>query len=211
MENFTPLATFAVIWGLCVITPGPNFFVTAQVGLSASRQLAVLVAFGISIATAVWGTVGYTGLTVLTTQVKWSFILIQALGGTYLIYSGTKLILNSAKIRSTRDNSSEISNSLQGLIAVRTGFFTNISNPKTAIFVTSLFATTNTGTPTLLTGMILIVIMVSLSFSWYAIVALVFSSANLSNRYQQLQKPIDQLAGMVLTVFGLKVLLQPMI
>lgn len=204
MNELAAFATFATIWGLCVMTPGANFFVTAQVGLSSSRQLAVLVALGISIATAVWGVIGFTGITLLISDNPWSFLMLQLLGGSYLIYMGGRMLLSTFRTATTPSHRKQHSES-EALSSIRTGFITNLSNPKTAIFVTSLFATTQTGNPTLTNGVIQILIMMLLSLTWYIIVALVFSSTQMANRYHQFQRHIDRIAGIALLGFGLKV------
>ena len=86
--------------------------------------------------------------------------------------------------------------------AWRLGLLGNLSNPKAARFVATIFASTMppSPSPTLLT--LAVITMASLSFSWYTCVALVFSSERMANLYSRSRKWLDRFAGGCYVLFG---------
>ena len=55
-------ATVLGIWVVTVVTPGPNFLATVHGTLARSRRSGLLVAAGITLGTALWGTASLFGL-----------------------------------------------------------------------------------------------------------------------------------------------------
>ena len=196
----TVLLSVAGLWTIAVVTPGPNFFLTAQTALGRSRPAALWSVLGTACGTVVWGLCGFFGLALLFQAAPWLYGSFKLLGGGYLIYLGVKLFRH-------RDNAPERVNypgdsSDRALAAWRAGLLTNPSNPKTAAFITSLFAASMPAAAPAWLGLTSVALMTALSISWYAFVACFFSIARFSVFYQRSQRWIDRSAGVIFIAFG---------
>lgn len=87
------------------------------------------------------------------------------------------------------------------------GLVTNLANPKTAMFVTSLFATTMPADPALSLGLSAAAVMTGISLMWYGAVAWVFASALVVGWYSRAGKLIDRVAGGIFVLFGARMVL----
>src|SRR2546427_2529148 len=71
----------------------------------------------------------------LMQQSTWLFDVVKLLGAAYLIYLGVTML----RSRQEDDLPSQPVAALSDMAALRTGFLTNALNPKTTVFVVSLF------------------------------------------------------------------------
>jgi len=196
------LLSVVSIWGIAVITPGPNFFITAQTTVKHSRLAGMFVVLGTCTGTVIWSMAGYLGIACLFIAAPWIYTTLKIVGGSYIIYLGIILIISSCRSNAALDiqqdfSQSNFSNWWKGLI-------TNLSNPKTAMFITSLFASILPKEPTMLIGILIIVIMVVISLIWYSLVVLIFSSNKFSRYYSQVEKWLEGIAGLIFLAFGVK-------
>ncbi len=190
------------IWSIAVITPGPNFFITAQTTVRYSRIAGIFVVLGTCTGTIIWSIAGYFGISYLFASAPWIYITLKVAGGSYIIYLGITLLISSCKPSEKLDIfqenfQSNFSNWWKGLI-------TNLSNPKTAMFITSLFASVLPKEPTIFIGIFIVTLMVVISLVWYLFVVLLFSSHRVSNYYSKMHKWLEGFAGIIFITFGVK-------
>ena len=204
MELISVLTSVALIWGIAAITPGPNFFVTAQAAASGSRYAALSIVIGITLGTVLWGICGFLGVQAIFMAAPWLYLVLKIAGGSYLVFLGLKLLRNYRKCGGGEGNHHVITNSTIKLF--RLGFVTNLSNPKTAAFVASLFAATTTPSTSYLTGVLSIGIMTTISLFWYTSVACVFSLPRVQQKYRGLRILLDRIAGVVFIGFGIRLM-----
>ncbi len=201
MEMMVILTAVAFIWGVAVITPGPNFFITIQVSASKSRYAAFYVVAGIATGTLIWGICGFLGVNMLFTAAPWLYALLKLAGATYLLYLGLRLILRQQGNKHKDDSAAQIVMDRRRFF--RLGLITNLSNPKTAAFVASLFAATLPPVPSLAIGVLSIGLMMLISILWYTLVACAFSLSSVSSRYRLLRSSIEKIAGLIFIGFGI--------
>lgn len=207
MENISTLLSIAAIWTIAAVTPGPNLFIIVRNTASGSRRQGLATVLGIASGTLIWGLAGFFGVSALFAAVPWLYVGLKVVGGSYLIYLGLKLIRSSFRV-SPLSTSLQASPSADFWTGWRLGFMTNISNPKTAMFVTSLFATTMPADPSLPTGLMSVAVMVSISVMWYAGMALAFASNVIGRIYTRTSKTLDRVAGGIFVLFGTKLALE---
>ena len=195
--------TVSIIWAIAAITPGPNFFITVQTAIGETRRLSFFTVLGIVTGTFVWATSGYLGVAILFNTVPLVYYSIKLIGALYLIYIGFNLIFRTNITRAPH----QMNNSLSAIQSFRLGVFTNLLNPKTAAFMTSLFAATIPPTATIQTGIACIVLICSISAAWYSLVATLFSLDRAKNRYKRSKRLIEQIAGSIFVFFGIKLAL----
>ena len=196
------LLSVASIWSIAVITPGPNFFITAQTTVKHSRSAGIFVVLGTCTGTIIWSLAGYFGIAYLFIAAPWIYTTLKVVGGSYIIYLGIRLIINSCKSSTQLDI--HLENSQSNFLNWWKGLITNLSNPKTAMFITSLFASVLPKEPTILIGIFIVTLMVAISLIWYFFVVLLFSSDKVSNYYNRMQKWLEGFAGIIFLAFGAK-------
>jgi threonine/homoserine/homoserine lactone efflux protein len=196
----TPLISLALLWTVAVVTPGPNFFNTAQLAASCSRRHGVVASAGVATGTILWGLAGGLGIKSLFTAAPMLYLAFKIIGGCYLIYLGLKLFKRSAPAMGQSRLPDGPRRSL--FSAWRLGLLGNLSNPKAALFVATIFASTMPPSPSPMLLTLAVIIMATLSFSWYSSVALVFSSARMADLYSRSRKWLDRFAGSCYMLFG---------
>ena len=205
MERFNPayvapLVSLALLWTVAVVTPGPNFFNTAQLAASCSRRHGVVASAGVATGTILWGLAGGLGIKSLFTAAPMLYLAFKIIGGCYLIYLGLKLFKRSATSMGQSPLPDAARRSL--FSAWRLGLLGNLSNPKAALFVATIFASTMPPSPSPVLLTFAVIVMATLSFSWYSSVALLFSSERMATLYSRSRKWLDRFAGGCYVLFG---------
>ena len=196
----TELLLVITITILAVLSPGADFALVTRNSLLLSRRHGVFTALGIGLGVMVH--IGYSllGVGVLLQQSLLWFTGLKIAGALYLIYLGIKL-LRSPEQRPGEEPAEGARMSTCG--ALRSGFLTNALNPKTMIFVLSLFMQViqpGTALPVQIGYGAIIVLAHVL---WFVLVALFFSAPAIAGRLLAYKRRIDQLFGAVLVGFGL--------
>lgn len=196
------LLSVAILWGIAVITPGPTFFITVKTAIGQTRRSALFVVLGSSTGTILWGLSGFFGIALLFKTAPWIYLSLKLLGGTYLIYLGLKLIMSNTRAGSNHRVS--FSTNIDPIQGYKLGLLTNLSNPKTAAFVTSLFAATMPSNAPFWLGFMSVALMSLISILWYTSVAYVFSLDRFRSLYLKSRIWIERFAGAIFIGFGMK-------
>ncbi|WP_072679742.1 LysE family translocator [Arcobacter sp. LA11] len=198
------ILTMSFIAIFMAISPGSDFVMVTRNSIFYGRKAGLYSALGIS--TAVWFHVAYSiaGLAVIISNSIILFSILKYLGAAYLIYIGWKTF-TSKSIVDIEQNKSHLD--ISNLEAFKTGFISNVLNPKTTIFFLSIFTQVVTiETPIwiqLVYGMII-------SFAhliWFITVSYLFTHPILLDKFYKSKKTIERIIGSVLIAFGLKVAL----
>ncbi|MCP4022784.1 MAG: LysE family transporter [Desulfobacteraceae bacterium] len=204
MNLIFTLLSVVSIWSIAVITPGPNFFITAQTAVKHSRLAGIFIVLGTCTGTIIWSIAGYFGIAYLFIAAPWIYTSLKIAGGSYIIYLGITVIISSYKSNSEADIQQV--NFQSNFVNWRKGLVTNLSNPKTAMFITSLFASVLPKEPTLFMGILIVTLMVVISLVWYSFVVFIFSSKKFSGFYNRMQKRLEGFAGIIFIAFGVKLI-----
>ncbi|WP_248741601.1 MULTISPECIES: LysE family translocator [unclassified Pseudomonas] len=183
---------------LACISPGPDFALVSRNGLLLSRRAGVLTAMGIGLGVLVH--VGYTllGLGLVLQQSPWLFNALKMAGAAYLVYLGIKMLRSRPDVQQP----DAASPALSDLAALRSGFLTNALNPKTSIFIVSLFmgvVRPDTGLPV---QMAYGVFIAGAHVLWFSLVALCFSAGRVREKLLAARQWIDRAFGGLLVGFG---------
>jgi len=188
---------------LACISPGPDFALVSRNGLLLSRRAGVLTAMGIGLGVLVH--VGYTllGLGLVLQQSPWLFNALKLAGAAYLVYLGIKMLRSRPDVQQP----DAASPALSDLAALRSGFLTNALNPKTSIFIVSLFmgiVRPDTGLPV---QMAYGVFIAGAHVLWFSLVALCFSAGSVREKLLAARQWIDRAFGGLLVGFGVLLML----
>ncbi|MCJ9668877.1 MULTISPECIES: LysE family translocator [unclassified Neorhizobium] len=191
---------------MACITPGPNTLLVMRYALTAPRRVPILAAMGTITGTFCWGLAGWLGINVLFQAAPFAYVALKIVGGLYLVWLGLKIFLDARKSRQSADIAvARIDVPLK--TAYRMGLVTNLANPKSALFVASLFAATMpVGTP-FLYGLAAIAVMVTVSTIYYSFLVALITHRTVAAAYLKAKKKIDLGVGMVFVGFGTKLLM----
>ncbi|BBS85610.1 LysE family translocator [Aeromonas media] len=195
----TELLAVVAITFFAVISPGPDFAMVSRNSLLLSRRTGVLTALGIAAGVCVHVSYTLLGVGLLIQQSLWLFNLIKLVGAAYLIFLGIKML------RAQPETGEELASqpALSSLGALRTGFLTNVLNPKTTIFIVSLFMQVVQPQTPLAVQLGYGAFIVLAHALWSSAVALFFSTPSVRSRLLVVRHWIDRIFGGLLVGFGM--------
>ena len=191
------IIAIAIITLLAVISPGADFALVSRNSYLYGRKQGIYTAYGI--ACAVWVHICYSvlGLSFLKHYIPNLLHIIQYIGALYLMYIGYKTFTQ----QQISDHATHTL--LHPRQAFIQGFLGNSLNPKTTLFVMSIFAQLLRGNHGL-THLIGYGIFISAShLLWFLLISLFCSTPVIRNKILRKQVSINRVIGTVLATLGL--------
>lgn len=205
MMMLTDWLTVLGVGCLAVISPGANLAIVLRNSVAYSRRAGVYTALGLAAGNAVHATYCLLGIGVLITQSIVLFSTVKYLGAAYLIYIGLRSLRAPKPAAAT--SASLPTHAMSSIAAVRTGFLTNLLNPKVTLFFLALFTQIiRPGTP-LPAQALYGLTMVGLEFAWFGLVAVLISQRAVKDRFYAIAHWIERTTGVVLIALGIRVAL----
>ena len=207
MESSTSFLAVALISLIAAISPGPDFFIVFKNSLVHSRKAGYLTAFGVSMAIIVHLSYTLIGIGVLIAESPFLYGILKYSGVAYLFYIGLKGIISSFKQSSSVAlDCAQEANQISPLAAFMQGFWTNLLNPKAAIFFISLFSQfIDTNTPYII-GIEYRAITWSIALGWFLLLSYLLTHKQIIGRIDQFRIYVDRIMGGILMALGLKML-----
>jgi len=194
----TELLAVITITILAVISPGPDFAMVSRNSLMLSRRAGVFTAMGIGLGVLIHISYTLLGLGLLIQQSLLLFNAIKLAGAVYLIWLGLKMVRTKSGSTVTDNRVAALSD----LAALRIGFLTNALNPKTTIFVVSLFMQLVKPETPLAVQIGYGLFIAITHIIWFSLVALCFSIGKVRERLINMRHWIDRTFGALLMMFG---------
>ncbi len=192
------LLQLSVMHILMAMIPGPNTVVVTYFSARSSRRDGLKAVAGIVLGSAAWVTLSMMGVGILLLDAGILYRAIRLAGATYLIYVGARMLLSGIRPAAGRRPAQAARSPLLA------GLLTTLSNPKSAVFWTSVFVLiVPTHAPPWFYGAVVLLI-VAQSALWYAIVALTLSTAFARRHYMRFAQWLDRIAGVIMIGLGLK-------
>jgi RhtB (resistance to homoserine/threonine) family protein len=207
MDTFLPLITIIGIHLAAVISPGPNFFISAKHGLSYSRPAGLSTTAGVATGTLIHITLGFLGLSALIAQSIWLYTLLKYAGAIYLIYLGVKALRAKRERSDWSGLQAEQSLAMSPERAYGIGLATCLTNPKAALYFFALFTTVISANTPLTIKVTLVVLLPLISWLWYSLVALSFSLQPFKQWYNSIYGWVEIVFGLLLIGLGAKIAL----
>lgn len=191
---------------LAVISPGADFAMVTRNSMLLSRRAGLLTALGISLGVLVHVSYAMAGIGWLVARSPLFFSVLKLVGAAYLIYLGATLLRSRAvAMLSQADNAVEagaVALAASDRQALRMGFLTNALNPKTTLFVLSLFAQVISPASPLLRQLAYGAFMSLAHLVWFSLVACAFSSALAIRCVANYRHLVERAIGVVLVLLG---------
>jgi len=204
----TCFLAFVSISIFVIVTPGPDTALTVRNTIVGGRRGGVFTALGIVIGQAIWAFATSLGIVAVLLASEPAFHAVRFGGAAYLIYLGTRSL--HAAIRSGRWNDAtaetRAEKRLSSSAAFGQGLASDLSNPKVAVFFTSLlpqFATTGEGA--FLHLMLFGAAFCIMTFTWLALYAVMVARAGDFLRRRNVRRLLEGLMGAALIGLGLRI------
>jgi RhtB (resistance to homoserine/threonine) family protein len=199
----TELLAVVTITLLAVISPGPDFAMVSRNSLLVSRRAGVLTAIGIGGGVLVHVAYTMLGIGLLLQTTPWLFHGLKLIGAGYLVWLGVKML----RSRPQGEVTSLAKRAMRDTDALRIGFLTNALNPKTTIFIVSLFLQGVQPTTPVMVQLGYGAFISAAHIVWFALVALFFSAGAIRDGILHFRIWIDRIFGALLVGFGIVLLL----
>jgi RhtB (resistance to homoserine/threonine) family protein len=195
----TEFLAVIIITIVAVISPGPDFAMVTRNSLMLSRRSGVFTAFGIGLGVLIHVSYTLIGVGVLIKNSIWLFDVIKFTGALYLIYLGLKMVglKDDTGITENRGAPRSV------FAAMRIGFLTNALNPKTTVFIVSLFMQVVKPDTSLMIQISYGLFISIAHIIWFSIVAVSFSSKFIRERFLSARHWLDRTFGGLMIVFGI--------
>ncbi len=192
------LFTVATITILAVVSPGADFAMVTRNSIMLSRRAGVLTAAGISLGVLVHVAYSLLGVGLVISRSAVLFSLLKYLGAAYLVWLGIGML----RARATEPGT-PAAPPLSDMGALRRGFLTNATNPKTTLFVVSLFSQVVSPRTPLAVQLGYGAFMSLAHLAWFILVALAFSSPPAQRAVASARHVVERGIGGVLVCLGL--------
>ena len=189
---------FVQLMGL--ISPGPDFFYVARKAMSDSRRNAILGTLGITIGVAFWSLMVLFGLAFLNRTVPAFQYVLMVIGGSYLAYSGLKMVRITQ--RAHLEGNVAVEKQSSAWKEILGGLMINLSNPKIIIFFSSVLAGYVSNLDNLIDILSVLLILTGSALVYFILIACLFSHRKIRNFYAKHNRYLDNAAGVVFIFFG---------
>jgi threonine/homoserine/homoserine lactone efflux protein len=203
VESFWILGSIAFALMLGAMSPGPTSIYVAKNSIAISRKHGLFTALGTGTGAAVFGLLAVLGLQAFLLAVPSAYLALKICGGVYLLWMAYKIIKHA---KEPIDASQNISSTMSYRRAFTTGLITQLSNPKIAIVLASIFtALLPPDIPTYF-YVVLPLLCFFIDAGWCSLLAVALSAEKPRAVYIKFKANFDRAAGTVMTLLGLKLI-----
>jgi len=211
------LITLALLYLAALIIPGPNLLLLTHTAASSSRRAALGVALGVTTGTFIWVAVAVFGVQQIFAAVPTLQFALKVVGGAYLLYLAfgmfrmlwfSRVGVNANAVADPAPDSAQASSVQEARFThYRRGLLTNLTNPKSLAFWTSVAVVSIDPNATVATRIAAVMMVGMMGFAWHIALAYVFSTAPAQRAYMRAKPVLLLVTGTVMTLFGGRLLL----
>jgi RhtB (resistance to homoserine/threonine) family protein len=190
---------------LLAVTPGPDMALVTKNALRYGRREALTTAFGVELGLIAWTVASALGVGALLEASRVAYDVLRIAGAVYLAYLGIQAILASRRHEVPESRQTGRHAPRRWLAPFREGLFSNLLNPKIAVFFTSLLPQfVAPGQGAVLNSVLLGGVLVMVGLAWLSSYAVLASSAASVLRRPRVRVAMSRLTGVVLIAFGVR-------
>ncbi len=202
MPDPSLIGSILVVHWLLTMTPGVNTVLVAQTAVASGRVNAFAVIAGICASGAIWVTSAALGLKAVFLAFPWLYAFVSYAGAAYLIWLGAKLLRAKPK---PMEGQAAVSVPQRLTVSFARGFISNITNPKTLVYFSSVFGTFMPPDAGPATVIAVVLVTWFCNFGWYGGLSFLLSGNAARRLYGRLTRTINRVAGLAMILFGLRV------
>jgi threonine/homoserine/homoserine lactone efflux protein len=205
VDYVVALLGLALVHLLAVASPGPSTVLVIQSAAVAGRRGGLLAALAMMVGALLWATAALFGLQALFARFEWLYLAFRIGGAIYLLYLAVQLW------RHARDPLPEIplggALRLSGWQGFLRALLLQLSNPKIMVFFGSIFLSLlPQNLPVWMDATVLAIVALN-EFTWFALLALLFSGGPARAFYRRAKFWLDRFMGGALALLGLRLAL----
>lgn len=204
MEYVAALAGLALVHLLAVASPGPSTVLVIQTSAVSGRRAGLLAAFAMMLGALVWAAAALYGLQILFARFEWLYVAFRIAGAIYLIYLGVMLLRHAGAPLPEADPAAAQAGVWQGFVKA---LLLQLSNPKVMVFMGSIFISLLPAQPPAWMDATVLAIVAINEFTWFALLALLFSGNTARAFYRRTKVWLDRIMGGVLAALGVRLVL----
>jgi threonine/homoserine/homoserine lactone efflux protein len=200
------MLVFVTIAAVLTITPGADTALVTKNVITRGRSAAFFTTLGICLGCLTWATLSALGLAAVLNRSAALFEVVKLAGAVYLIYIGGVSLCSAIRgPRVQAEISGPRENTERRLRSFAEGLFTNLLNPKVALFyMTFLPQFIEAGEPVLRKSLLLALIHVAMGLIWLTVYAALLHTMRGVFSRSSVRRKLEALTGGLLIAFGLK-------
>jgi threonine/homoserine/homoserine lactone efflux protein len=192
---------FTLVAALLTVTPGADMAMVTRVAVTRGFVPATRTVLGIASGCLVWALASAAGLAALIAASATAFNVLKLVGAAYLTFLGIQALLTS--LRRGQAVTAPVERAVGS--PFRMGLFTNLLNPKLAVFYTSFLPQfIAPGEPVLLKSFALASIHAGLGIVWLCFYARTLVAAGRVLSKPAVRRTLDRITGTALVAMGVR-------
>ena len=199
------LFTICALHFVAQLSPGPDVLLIAKSAASTTRANTLKIIAGISVGIVVWVVLTLLGFTVLVEQFPWIQQVLMAVGGFFLAKMGWAMLSGGLKslnqIANLEDGQALSQQNTENYFLL--GLFTNLANPKTLIYFSSVFSLALSSSASSNLKAQLAVIIPIQTFIVFSLFMMIMSLPKIKALYQRSGSYIDVVSGALFLIFAI--------
>lgn len=184
-----------------VAAPGPDTLLVMRAATK-DRRHAYATVLGIHAGALLWMVLTVLGAAAVLGRYPVLIGVIQLIGGVYLGYMGSQMARAGWRLRGYGAADVPVTTRASSLQCARRGLFTNLSNPKIVLFLTSIIAPVMPAHPSWGTALSIIACLWLSSLAYFLAMATLLSTRAVQRRVLKAGPFIDMAAGAIFCIFG---------
>lgn len=206
MENFY---LFVLMCFLLIILPGPDTAIATKNTVIVGKIGGLKTALGTCCALLIHTSAAVLGLSAIIVKSALLFSVFKYVGAVYLIYLGVKTLWSLKKKEEAASVEINSKSPFVNTSCFKQGFFTNILNPKVAVFfLTFLPQFVDSGSNTFIPFLLMGITYTVLTALWFLLYVYLINQISAFMKKPKTQKMIEGITGTILIGFGIKLALE---
>ena len=198
------VAALVTALSLAILTPGPAIIATVQTAFAHGRQRALPYGLGLATGASLWCLMALLGLALVFRLNPMLFSALKVFGGLYLIWFAAGLWkASTAPLPHAAEGPQR--GALRGFLG---GIALNLSNPKPALFYATLILSVFPQPLPPSGQAALYALCLGTELFWYALVAVLMSTAAMRSRYFAAKFWIDRACAVAMALLGILLIVQ---
>ncbi|MBM7571585.1 LysE family translocator [Aquibacillus albus] len=202
MENYYLFVFMSI---LLVLLPGPDTAIATKNTIMYGRIEGLKTSSGTITAILIHTLAAVVGISAIIVKSALIFSVIKYIGAVYLVYLGIKALWSLTQKQGFESTSNFDEQKKMNVHCFRQGFFTNLLNPKIAVFFLTFLPQFVDPSHTVIPQFIFLGVTYSvLAAIWYFVYVVLINKLYLFMRKASTQRAIEGLTGVVLIGFGIR-------